>query len=62
MGEMEHFRGETRFARYAGLERRGDLDPGIDFAKQREDDLTVFRSRTLAKMRRPVLVPVRERR
>jgi dihydropteroate synthase len=35
------------------------LDPGIDFAKQREDNLTVFRELgRLRKFGRPVLVPV----
>ncbi len=35
------------------------LDPGIDFAKQREDNLTVFRElERLQKFGRPVLVPV----
>jgi dihydropteroate synthase len=35
------------------------LDPGIDFAKQREDNLTVFRELArLRKFHRPILVPV----
>jgi dihydropteroate synthase len=35
------------------------LDPGIDFAKQREDNLTVFRElERLRRFGRPVLVPV----
>ncbi|RYD33701.1 MAG: dihydropteroate synthase, partial [Verrucomicrobiaceae bacterium] len=35
------------------------LDPGIDFAKQREDNLAVFRNLpALAKFQRPVLLPV----
>ncbi len=36
----------------------GGLDPGIDFAKQREDNLTVFRELgRLQEFGRPVLVP-----
>lgn len=35
------------------------LDPGIDFAKQREDNLTLYRhADQLQKWRRPVLLPV----
>ncbi|MES2706941.1 MAG: dihydropteroate synthase [Verrucomicrobiota bacterium] len=35
------------------------LDPGVDFAKQREDNLTIFRDlRRLQKFQRPVLLPV----
>jgi len=35
------------------------LDPGIDFAKQRDDNLTVFRELAgLRKIKRPILVPV----
>ena len=35
------------------------LDPGIDFAKQREDNLTIFRELgRLQKFGRPMLVPV----
>ncbi len=61
MGEMERFFAEKlRLAAAAGLDLEAViLDPGIDFAKQREDNLTVFRE--LARLRefgRPVLVPV----
>jgi len=61
MGEMERFFDEkVRLAEDAGL--GGDaliLDPGIDFAKQRADNLTVFRElERLQHFGRPVLVPV----
>ncbi len=61
MGEMERFFDEKiRLAEDAGL--GGDaliLDPGIDFAKQRADNLTVFRElERLQRFGRPVLVPV----
>jgi dihydropteroate synthase len=61
MGEMERFFDEKiRLAEDAGL--GGDaliLDPGIDFAKQRADNLTVFRElERLQHFGRPVLVPV----
>lgn len=61
MAEMERFFAEKiALAESAGLP--GDaliLDPGIDFAKQREDNLTVFRELVrLRKFGRPVLVPV----
>ena len=61
MGEMERFFEEKiDLARAAGLEDDAViLDPGIDFAKQREDNLTVFRELgRLQKFGRPVLVPV----
>jgi dihydropteroate synthase len=61
MGEMERFFEEKiDLARSAGLEDDAViLDPGIDFAKQREDNLTVFRELgRLQKFGRPVLVPV----
>ena len=61
MGEMERFFEEKMtVAREAGLpDDAVILDPGIDFAKQRDDNLTVYRG--LARLRRfdlPVLVPV----
>ncbi len=61
MGEMERFFDEKiRLAEDAGL--GGDaliLDPGIDFAKQRADNLTVIRElERLQHFGRPVLVPV----
>ena len=61
MGEMERFFEEKlRLAAAAGLDLEAViLDPGIDFAKQREDNLTVFRElERLQKFGRPVLVPV----
>lgn len=61
MGEMERFFEEKiELARSAGLEDDAIiLDPGIDFAKQREDNLTVFcELGRLQKFGRPVLVPV----
>ena len=61
MGAMERFF-EEKLARAeaAGLSLEAViLDPGIDFAKQREDNLTVFRElERLHKFGRPVLVPV----
>jgi dihydropteroate synthase len=61
MGEMERFFEEKlRLSEAAGLAFEAViLDPGIDFAKQREDNLTVFRElERLQKFGRPVLVPV----
>jgi dihydropteroate synthase len=61
MGEMERFFEEKiALAEAAGLSREAIiLDPGIDFAKQREDNLTVFRELArLRKFGRPLLVPV----
>ena len=61
MGAMERFfEDKLQMAAAAGL--AGDavvLDPGIDFAKQRDDNLTVFRELArLQRFGRPVLVPV----
>ena len=61
MGELERFFEEKlALAEAAGLSPEAViLDPGIDFAKQREDNLTVFRELArLRKLGRPVLVPV----
>ncbi|MGL5018493.1 MAG: dihydropteroate synthase [Luteolibacter sp.] len=61
MGEMERFfEQKIALAKTAGLSPEAViLDPGIDFAKQREDNLTVFRELArLRKFGRPVLVPV----
>jgi dihydropteroate synthase len=61
MGEMERFFEEKlALAEAAGLSREAViLDPGIDFAKQREDNLTVYRELgRLEKFGCPVLVPV----
>ena len=61
MGEMERFF-EEKLALAEAAELGGEaviLDPGIDFAKQREDNLTVFRElQRLQRFGRPVLVPV----
>ncbi len=61
MESMERFFAEkTALATSAGLDREAIvLDPGIDFAKQRDDNLSVYRN--LGRLRsfgRPVLVPV----
>jgi dihydropteroate synthase len=61
MGEMERFFEEKLgVARAAGLSDDAViLDPGVDFAKQREDNLTVYRELgRLQKFGKPVLVPV----
>lgn len=61
MGSLEKFF-EERIERCldAGLDETSlVLDPGIDFAKQRNDNLTVFRKLSrLTRFRRPILVPV----
>ena len=61
MGEMERFFEEKiELALSAGLTAEAlILDPGIDFAKQRDDNLTVYRElECLQRFGRPVLVPV----
>ena len=61
MGEMERFfERKIALAVAAGLPTESlILDPGIDFAKQRDDNLTVYRELgRLQKFGRPVLVPV----
>ena len=61
MGSMERFfEDKMKVAEAAGLGRDAlILDPGIDFAKQRADNLTVFRELDrLEKFERPLLVPV----
>lgn len=61
MGAMERFFEEKlELAEAAGLSREAVmLDPGIDFAKQRDDNLTVYRElERLQRFGRPVLVPV----
>jgi dihydropteroate synthase len=57
---LRFFEEKIALATAAGLpEDAIILDPGIDFAKQREANLTVFRElQRLQKFRRPVLVPV----
>jgi len=61
MASMEHFFSEKlSLATEAGLEIDSILlDPGIDFAKQREDNLKVYRELDrLSHFGRPLLVPV----
>ncbi len=61
MGEMERFFSKKiALAKSAGLRKEAlILDPGIDFAKQRDDNLTVFRELArLQKFGSPVLIPV----
>jgi dihydropteroate synthase len=61
MGSMENFFEEKlALAASAGMpEESVILDPGIDFAKQRDDNLTVYRELgRLRRFDRPVLVPV----
>lgn len=61
MGSMEaFFEQRIGLARAAGLELEGIvLDPGIDFAKQRDDNLRVIRELgRLRRFGRPLLVPV----
>ncbi len=61
MGEMERFFGaKMELALAAGLAGESlVLDPGIDFAKQRDDNLAVYRELgCLQQFGRPVLVPV----
>lgn len=56
----EFFRAKVDLAKAAGLEEeRIVLDPGIDFAKQRDDNLTIYRDlERLNGFGRPVMVPV----
>ena len=61
MEEMERFfEGKMELARSAGIATESlILDPGIDFAKQREDNLTIYRElKRLQQFDRPVLAPV----
>jgi len=61
MGAMETFFDEKlSLCDQAGLARESVvIDPGIDFAKQRDDNLTVYRElERLHRFGRPVLVPV----
>ncbi len=61
METLEHFF-EQRLvmAESVGLSRENILlDPGIDFAKQREDNLTIYRElERLQRFERPILLPV----
>jgi dihydropteroate synthase len=56
----EFFAEKIALAEAAGVPRDAIvLDPGIDFAKQREDNLRIFRELDrLAKFERPILLPV----
>ena len=56
----EFFTVRLALAEAAGLPRDAIvLDPGIDFAKQREDNLRIFRELDrLARFERPILLPV----
>jgi dihydropteroate synthase len=56
----EFFEAKIAMAVSAGLPMEGlVLDPGIDFAKQREDNLTVYRElERVHRFGRPLLVPV----
>lgn len=61
MGSMEaFFEKKVAMAIAAGMSAEGlVLDPGIDFAKQRDDNLRVFRElERLQEFGRPLLVPV----
>jgi dihydropteroate synthase len=61
MAELERFfTGKIQLATRAGLpEESIILDPGIDFAKQRQDNLTIYQHLgRLAALGRPLLVPV----
>ncbi len=61
MGAMERFfEDKLRLAQAAGLDADSIiLDPGIDFAKQRDDNLTAFRNLgRLRRFGRPILVPI----
>jgi dihydropteroate synthase len=61
MQELRDFFSEKiRLAQEAGLTAEQILlDPGIDFAKQREDNLTIYRELSqLEEFRRPILLPV----
>jgi len=61
IGSMEEFfRGKLAMAMAAGLAgERIILDPGIDFAKQRDDNLTIYRDlERLQMFGRPILLPV----
>jgi dihydropteroate synthase len=57
---MEFFAEKTELAMRAGVPRESLLlDPGIDFAKQREDNLRIYRDlESLTRSGVPVLLPV----
>lgn len=54
------FAAKLRLAETAGLSREAViLDPGIDFAKQRDDNLCIYRALSrLHRFERPILLPV----
>jgi dihydropteroate synthase len=54
------FEEKIELAEDAGLSRESIvLDPGIDFAKQRDDNLTIYRELLrLQRFKRPILLPV----
>jgi dihydropteroate synthase len=61
MAELEHFFAEKlALAEQAGLSRDAIvIDPGIDFAKQRSDNLRIYRELDrLHQFQRPILLPV----
>jgi len=61
MEELEHFfEKKVQMAESAGLSADHlVLDPGIDFAKQRADNLTIYRElERLHRFKRPLLLPV----
>ncbi len=61
MGELDDFFAEKiALALAAGVSRGAIvLDPGIDFAKQRDDNLVIFRDLArLARFERPILLPI----
>jgi dihydropteroate synthase len=61
LGEMRAFFAEKlAVAEAAGLPREAIvLDPGVDFAKQRDDNLRIYRElESLAEFDRPLLLPI----
>jgi dihydropteroate synthase len=61
MAELERFFAEKlALAEQAGLSRDGIvIDPGIDFAKQRSDNLRIYHElNRLHQFQRPILLPV----
>jgi dihydropteroate synthase len=61
MDTLEHFfKQKLVMAESVGLPRENIiLDPGIDFAKQRDDNLTIYRElERLHRFERPILLPV----
>ncbi len=61
MGTLEQFFGDKlALAEKAGVTREAVvIDPGLDFAKQRNDNLTILRELgRLSRFKRPILLPV----